>query len=624
MNGPVFKKPQAGWRRRETAAAPPAGANAPAPPPPRGRAPQAPAEAVADTSGDNAATASAPPLMRPRASAAPAGSAFLRPDTSGRFAIVAVGFAVMFVVLAGRALYLAGAPQAGADGVIRSAVAVASAEAPRGDLVDRRGDILATTLEAYSLFADPRQVWDPVGTAAALARTVSGIEETALAERLSGSGRFVWVRRGLSPRAREAVLALGLPGLDFRREPKRVYPRGRLAAHVLGFTDVDGIGAAGAERAFHRTLAAGTPVALSLDLRVQFALEDVLRADMARYAAAGAVGLVTNVNTGEILALASLPDFDPNAPGRAAADAQFNRAVTGAYELGSVFKVFTYAMAFDRGAVTATDVIDARTPVVAGAVDVRDPAPSPRDVTVREAFIRSSNVAAARLGVETPPQDMTRYWEDFGLLSPPPLELGGAASPLTPERWDEAARATIAFGHGLAVSPVAFAAAFGAAVNGGVYLSPSLIPARARRLAPRRVIGADASAVMTSMLREAVLHGTGRRAEAEGFEVGGKTGTAEQAIAGGYDETHVMASFAAVFPADAPRYAVIVMFDRPSRSSLDGAPGVVSAAITAAPSAGRVVGRVAPLLGVPARRDPQAVAAARARLAARLERGTGP
>ncbi len=619
MNGPVIKKPREGWRRRDADAAQDAR--------PRWRPPQALQEAVPEASAPSAAAPPRPATgkpMRPRAAAAPAGGAALQSDGRGRFAVVAVGFAVMFLVLAGRAVHLAGGPAAEGPSVIRSAAAVARAPVPRGDILDRRGEILATTLEAYSLYADPSQVWDPAQTAAALAQTISGVDEAALAERLAGSGRFVWIRRGMSPRAREAVLALGLAGIDFRREPKRVYPRGRLASHVLGFTDIDGVGAAGAERAFHQALAVGEAQPLSLDLRVQFALEEVLRADVARYGAAGAVGLVTNVNTGEILALSSLPDFDPNAPARAPETARFNRGVAGVYELGSVFKVFTYAMALDRGVIAANDVLDARTPVVAGTVAVRDKAPPPRDLTVREAFIRSSNVAAARLGVATPAGAMTRYWEDFGLLSPAPLELAGAASPLTPTRWDDPARATIAFGHGLAVSPVAFAAAFGAAVNGGVYLSPSLTPAQARRLAPRRVIAPETSAVMTSLLREAVLHGTGRRADAAGFEVGGKTGTAEQAVAGGYDEDQVIASFAAVFPADAPRYAVVVMFDRPATTGGPSPAGAVSAATTAAPTAGRVVQRVAPLLGVPARRDPQAVAAVRARLAARLEGGQAP
>ncbi len=530
-------------------------------------------------------------------------------DSRGRFAVAALIFATVFMVLAGRAILLAHTPEGG--GFAATASAAGAEYVRRGDILDRHGEMLATSLESYSLYARREEVWDVDATVAALAGVLHGFDAQAAREALSGPRGFVWLQRGLSPRLRQAVFDLALPGLHFDVEPRRLYPRGRLAAHVLGFTNIDGVGVEGLERAFQAELSRGESVRASLDLRVQFALEEELRAALAAHNAEGAVGLVTNVRTGEILAVASLPDFDPHAPADSPADARFHRAFTGVYELGSVFKVFTYAMALDRDAIRWDETLPTTRPVIAGDVTITDPPGAPRDLTVREAFIRSSNVAAAHLGVSTPPGVFARYLENFGLLTPAPLDVAASARPLTPPNWQEPARATIAYGHGLAVSPLAFAAAFGAAVNGGLYVSPTLAPRQAPEIAPRRVVSARTSAVVTTLLREAVLEGTGRRAEAPGFEVGGKTGTAEQPGVEGYDDAAIIASFAAVFPANAPRYAVVIMVDRPQPTA--SGPHNLSAATVAAPVAGRLITRIAPVLGVPAQRDSAAAAAAYAR-----------
>lgn len=560
--------------------------------------------------GLSAAPHRAAPETQPAGSGVTAGlSAWLSSiadgaDGRGRFGLAALGFAVIFTVLAGRAVWLATTPGSGGGFSVRSEGARAAAEGPvwRGDILDRRGDMLAISLESFSLYADPQEVWDAAATAEALAGVLRDFDEERARERMEGPGRFVWLKRRMSPRLRQAVFELGLPGLHFREEPRRVYPRGRLAAHALGYTTVDGRGLSGVEQAFDAQLAQGEDVRLSLDLRLQFALEEELRAAVIGLNADAAVGLVSHVRTGEILAMASLPDFDPHAPADSPETARFHRAAAGVYELGSVFKVFTYAMALDRGVVRGPEVLPTTAPIRAGRVVVTDPAPTPRDLTTREAFIRSSNVAAAYLAVNTPPHVFSRYLENFGLLTAPPLELSATTRPLTPPDWEEPARATISFGHGLAVTPVAFSAAFGAAVNGGFYVAPTLAVAEAGALAPRRVINPDTSRALTAMMRDAVREGTGRRADVAGLEVAGKTGTAEQpGPAGGYDPDHVIATFAAVFPASAPRYAVIIMMDRPQAGSPD-APSV-SAAHTAAPVAGRVIARVAPLLGVPARQD---------------------
>jgi len=471
-----------------------------------------------------------------------------QPSGSARFWAVASVFGLAFLALglATAQIALTG------DRAIRTARAD-GAVARRADIVDRNGEILASTLMSHSLYADPRRIWDADVAAAALARTLPGLDEAATAEALRddppGSRHFAWIKRGLSPRQRQAVFDLGIAGLDFREEPRRVYPRGRLAAHVLGFTNIDGVGAAGAERAFEAELVGGDgrPLALSIDLRVQYALDEELRAAMDGYAAKAAVGLVTDVRTGEILALVSLPDFDPNHPASAGQDARTNRALASVYELGSIFKTFTIAMALDTGQADIRRVLPTDAPLNVGGEVIHDAAPVRRRLTTAEVFVRSSNVGAGYLALEAGLQTQREYLWRFGLMDRAPVGYAESARPLRPEVWDEAARATVGFGHGMAVSPVAFAAAFGAVVNGGEYVRPTLRPADPRGVISDRILSPETSAEMARLLRAAVLYGTGRRADAPGLGVGGKTGTAEKTVDGEYVDGLVVSSFAAVF-----------------------------------------------------------------------------
>jgi cell division protein FtsI (penicillin-binding protein 3) len=482
-----------------------------------------------------------------------------------------------------------------------------AARAPRSDIVDRNGELLASTLTTHSLYVDPTRVWDPDAAAAALAAALPELDAEDVAESfVSGAERgrrFVWIKRGLSPRQRQAVFDLGLAGLGFVEEPRRVYPRGRLAAHVLGWTTIDGEGAAGAERAFDAELAAGDgrPLALAIDLRVQFALDDELRAAVADYQAQAGVGLVADVRTGEILALVSLPDFDPNHPGEAEADARLNRAMAAVYELGSIFKTFTVSAGLDSGAAEIGTLLPTDRPLeVAGRV-VTDAAPAGRELTLADAFIRSSNVGIGALGLSLGAEIQREYLARFGLLERAPVAYAESAQPLLPARWNEAERATVSYGHGIAVSPTAFMAGFSAAVNGGNYVRPTLRPVGPRGAVEEPVLAADTSREVTQLLRAAVLFGTGRRADAPGLGVAGKTGTAEKPTAGGYDPDRIIASFAAVFPYDSPRYAVLILLDEPQGN--DETRGRAGAGYTAAPTAGAVIARIAPILGVP-RADP--------------------
>ncbi len=515
-----------------------------------------------------------------------------------RLSALAALFLAVFGGLGLRAALLSAAPPP-----VQSADALPTEHTVRrGDLVDRNGEILATSLESYSLYADPYRIWDAEETARRLAEALPRLDAEALAARLQENRRFVWVRRGLSPRQRQAVFELGLPGLNFRREPRRVYPRGRLAAHALGFATIDGEGAAGAERAFDDALQAGETVALSLDLRVQYALEEALDAAQRRFRSRAALGLVSDVRTGEVLAMASLPNFDPNQPNEADADARLNRAAAAVYELGSIFKTFTVAMALDAGIAELNGVLPTSQGLTLGDMELVDHGRA-RDLSVAQVFVRSSNVGAALLALELGEERQRAYLERLGLLSRAPVEIAESAAPLLPSRWNETERATLAYGHGIAVSPLAFMAAFGAVANGGAYVAPTMLRASSDAPVPtRRTVSEQTSAAMMRLLRLAVERGTGVRADVPGYLVAGKTGTAERAVEGGYDPDRLVSSFAAAFPYDEPRYAVLITLDEPAGAVEDD--GRASAGYTAAPTAAAVIARIAPFLGVARRDDP--------------------
>ncbi len=525
------------------------------------------------------------------------------PDSRGRRARwVALAFVGLFTGLGLKATDTAlNAPAAETNGI-----AVAFDPRPRrADILDRNGELLATSVTVYSLFADPRAIWDAGEVASALAGIFPDLDEQELAGRLSNRSRaFVWVRRGLTPRQRQAVFALGLEGLGFREEPSRAYPRGVLAGHVLGYANLDGEGLAGIEFALDRRLAeGGDPLRLTLDSGVQFALEAELAGAAARHDVDGAAGVVLHAPTGEVLAMASWPPVDPNR--WAAADVsnseRLNRAAGAVYELGSVFKPLTVAAAFDAGVLHPADRFDVHEPVIIAGKRIFDRHPVPGRASPGDIIVHSSNVGTVRIALELGIRRQQDFLQALGLFDRAPVELAESAAPLLPGRWDTLSSATIAYGHGIAVSPVAFTAAFAAFANNGERVAPTLLLGQDRT--PDRVMGAPTTGLVTAMLRETVRTGTGTRADVAGYQVAGKTGTAEKPVAGGYAEDINISSFAAVFPADRPEFAILVVLDAPKPAELDGTLTGTSAAWTAAPAVGRVVERIAPLLGLVPRQE---------------------
>ncbi len=478
----------------------------------------------------------------------------------------------------------------------------------RPDIVDRNGRLLATDVEAYSLFADPARVIDRDEAVERLAAVFPDLDRNLLRKDLSDrSRRFVWVRRGLAPRTAQAVHELGLPGFDFRRELRRAYPANMLAGHVLGYVNIDNKGVAGIERYVDEvvgvesvqgaTLAERPPVRLSLDIGVQHAVEAELADAVDRFKAKGAAGVVLDVTTGEVLASASLPAVDPAKPNL---DKDRNDKIAGStFELGSVFKTLTVAMAIDQALVTPDTIIDVRKELAAGRFTIKDLHPLRRPLSVAEIFLHSSNVGAAMLALQAGPQRFEAFLRHMQLLDVMKTEAGNVAPPQTPQRWGEVETITGSYGHGIALAPLQFAAAAAAIVNGGRKVMPTFVkrPADAGS-ADIPLISATTSEKMRLLMRRNVAEpaGTGKRAEVRGYQVGGKTGTAELPGAGGYREKAVISSFLAAFPMDNPRYLVFVLLFEPQATQETG--GEVLAARNAAPTAGRVISRIGPLLGM--------------------------
>jgi len=468
----------------------------------------------------------------------------------------------------------------------------------RANIVDRNGVLLATSLATASLYANPRRILDADEAARRLVEVLPDLDEDAVFAKLQSKKSFVWLHRHLTPRQQYEVNRLGIPSLHFRREERRVYPHGPLLAHVLGFAGTDRRGLSGVELAFDTQLRnSQDPLTLSIDMRVQHALREELRAAVTEFKAKGAAGLILDVDTGETLALVSLPDFDPNHPGQASPSERFNRSTLGVYEMGSTFKVFTTALALDTHTVTLNDGYDATKPIRVARYLIRDFRPQKRWLSVREIFVHSSNIGAAKMALDVGTERQREFLGRLGLLEPAHLEVPEVGTPVIPYPWRQINTMTISFGHGLAVSPIQLASAVASIVNGGIVRDATLAkPAPGTTRQGRRVISEDTSKKIRHLMRRVVEKGTGRNAAAPGYLVGGKTGTANKTGSGGYSRKVNISSFVGVFPMNAPRYLVLALLDEPKGTERTF--GFTTGGWVVAPTVGRVIGRVAPLLGV--------------------------
>jgi cell division protein FtsI (penicillin-binding protein 3) len=475
----------------------------------------------------------------------------------------------------------------------------------RGDIVDRDGQPLARTIDAWTIALQPTKViGDKLELARALAQLMPEHDEAQYFAMLKSGKSFFYLRRRASPALVEAVNALGEPGVALQREPDRLYPQTSLAAHVIGYTDLDGHGVAGMERAFDQQLSdpatRGEPLTLSINSRVQQALEHELLDAMTHFSAIGAAGVIMDIHTGEVLAMTSLPQLNPNAAGRGSDEARFNRATLGVYELGSTFKPFTVAMAMDSGTVKSFgQMYNCPKELPAYGHVVHDTHPYGRMCSVAEIMKESSNIGTAQIADQLGAERQKAFLKKMGFLDPVRVELKERGRTLTPgSRWGPFETMTVGFGHGIAVTPLHLATGYATLFNGGVYRPATLLKVDRNHPVPQgvRVFTEDTSYKMRSLLRLVVTQGTGKKADAPGYRVGGKTGTAEKLLNGRYTSSAVVTSFAGVFPMDEPRYVMVMMLDDPKATAETY--GFHTAAWNIGPAFGTTVSRIAPMLGV--------------------------
>jgi cell division protein FtsI (penicillin-binding protein 3) len=526
------------------------------------------------------------------------------------FAIVA--FAAIYAVIGGRLIMFA----VGGDshGARRAAAQDAIATA-RPDIVDRNGEVLATDVKAPSLFGEPRRIIDKDEAIELLTATLPDLDTGEVRDRLSSKKGFVWLKREITPLQQQEIHRLGIPGIGFLRENKRVYPTGAEVAHLIGLVNIDNQGIAGMEkwldtngladlhRAGFATDRLQRPVELSVDLRVEHALRDELLKAKEKYKAKAASGLVSNVKTGEIVAMVSLPDFDPNNPREAHDPDRINRLTTGVYEMGSTFKALTLAMALDSGKAGLGTMYDARGALHYGKFAIHDTHPLGRSITLSEVFTFSSNVGAARIALAQGVEAHKAFLRKMGQLDRLRTELPESASPIVPKRWSELNTITIAFGHGLSVAPLQAVMGINAVMNGGYLIPPTFLKrseAEARALA-KKVIKSDTSDKMRYLMRLNAEIGTAKQADVKGYYIGGKTGTSEKVVNGRYSKKQVLNSFTAIVPADNPQFQVLVMLDEPK--ALPETHGFITSGWNAVPTGGKVIARIAPLLGIEPRFD---------------------
>jgi cell division protein FtsI (penicillin-binding protein 3) len=514
-----------------------------------------------------------------------------------RLLVTAGLFAVAFAVIALRLVDVTLVKPTGETRLARNHVA-GKVEASRADIVDRNGVLLATTLASPSLFANPKQILDAREATKKLIGVLPDLSEAEVLAKLTSDRSFVWLKRHLTPRQQFEVNRLGVPGFAFEREERRVYPDGNLVAHVLGYSGIDNKGLAGIERGFDDILKERKePLQLSIDLRLQHILHEELTRGVQDFTALGGAGIVMDVRSGEVLALVSLPDFDPNKSSTATPETTFNRVTLGTYEMGSIFKTFTAAMALDAHTTTLAGSYDASHPITVGRFVIHDYHNMHRWLSVPEIFEYSSNIGAARMAMDAGSDRFKEFLGRLGLLRAPAFEIPEIGAPTVPSPWREVSTMTIAFGHGISVSPLQVAIAASAVVNGGILHQATLVkPPQGYVPAGQQVMSARTSEDMRRLMRLVVEQGTGKDAAAPGYLVGGKTGTAEKVSGKGYAHKALLSSFLGAFPINNPRYLVLAIIDEPHGNAKSH--GFATGGWTAAPVVGRSVARMAPLLGV--------------------------
>ena len=471
----------------------------------------------------------------------------------------------------------------------------------RSDIVDRNNVVLARSIKTSSLFADAKYVLEPVKTAKELKKIFPDISYGATLKKLQSKKRFVWIKRNITPAQQEQILFLGHPALNFKEEMNRIYPQGALAVHLVGASGIDGQGLAGMEGSFNKLLYDGkAPLELSLDVRLQHVVKREIESSIKKFNAKAGAGIIMNVNTGEILAAVSLPDYKPYDFGETKDNNKFNRFSLGVYELGSAFKMFSTAAVIEKNGGNIAQRFDVREPLKVGRHKIRDYHPEKRILSLPEVFIHSSNIGSAMMGQAVGTEGLKNFYKDLGLLESSEFELSEIGKPLVPNPWREVDTLTASFGHGIAVTPLQLVSAASAMVNGGIAVKPTILktPTAYKNSKENvRVISPETSHRMRQLLRLVVTEGTGGKADVDGYLVGGKTGTAEKAGVGGYNRKKLISSFLGVFPMNNPEYAVFVMVDEPVGTKETW--GYATGGWVGAPAVKNIIASTVSILGIP-------------------------
>jgi cell division protein FtsI (penicillin-binding protein 3) len=469
----------------------------------------------------------------------------------------------------------------------------------RSDIYDRNGVLLATSLNTSSLFVDPARVVDPVVSAKALVEILPSLTYEDVLKKMKGKGRFSWLKRNITPDEQYKILHIGEPGFGFRQERRRMYPQGNLTSHIVGYTNVDGKGLAGIERSFNNHLSDGDgPLNTSLDVRVQHIVYRELSKAIKKFSGTGGAAIVLDITTGEVIAAVSLPDFDPHFPNAVDKEATFNRLTLGVYELGSTFKLFSTAAFLERNKGNIGYKFDARAPLQRYGFQIRDYRAKNQLFTAAEVFMYSSNIGSALMAENVGTDYLVNFYKDLGLLAAPKIAIDEVGRPIIPKPWRDVHSLTASYGHGLAVSPLQLVSGAASVLGGGLKVDPQFlrVDKQTKKSAEIRVLSPEISEKMRQLMRLVVTDGTAKSADVDGYAVGGKTGTAEQPGAGGYNRRKLISSILSVFPANDPKFIIYVMVQDPV--GIKETYNYATGGWVAAPVVKEIVTNLGPLLNI--------------------------
>lgn len=476
---------------------------------------------------------------------------------------------------------------------------VSTTSIPRRDIIDKNGLLLATSIKTASLYADPRYILNPELTAQGLVRIFPDQNYGDLLQKFQSDKRFVWIKRNITPDEQAAILELGQPGLNFQEEYRRIYPEGPLAAHVIGYNDIDSDGLSGIERGLNKVLSTpGNPIKLTIDIRLQHILRREIETTMHDFTATGGAGVIMDVRTGAVMALVSLPDFDPHQIGNTKDTQKFNRATLATYELGSTFKIFTTAAAFEQLNLPMSQSYDTRQPIKVGRFTISDFHPENRNLTIPEVFMHSSNIGTAMMAQQIGTDGLKSFYEQLGFFNPVSFDLPETGRPIVPKPWRDVTTLTASYGHGIAITPLHLAAATATIVGDGTVVHPYLIERDTKKIqdTATRVVSEQTVQKMRALMRLVVSHGTAQKANVSGLFIGGKTGTAEKNLNGKYVHNALVSSFVGAFPMNDPQYVVLVTIDDPKPNAKSY--GYATAGWTAVPAVGRIIAGMSAVLAI--------------------------